>query len=137
MGTYTQSNDKVELAESVIIELCTEPNGKKNPEKLVTTSQIRKFLTAVNTVTGKVEQYQNENGKEKKLPPKLVTQVKFLKVKLAYQVGRGDQKVKDFAQKADLKKAIENIGDSVEKYEEFARYVEALVAFHKYYEGKD
>ena len=32
---------------------------------------------------------------------------------------------------------IDSIGDSVEKYEQFARYVEALVAFHKFYGGRD
>ena len=32
---------------------------------------------------------------------------------------------------------IDGIGDSVEKYQKFASYVEALVAFHKFYGGKD
>ena len=104
---------------------------------MVTTSQIRRFLTAVNTVTGKVEQYQNETGDLGKLSADLAAQVKFLKVKLAYQIGRQGRFVADFAKEADLMAAIDSIGDDVKKYEEFARYVEALVAFHKYYGGKD
>ena len=136
MGKYTENADKVELAESVIESLAQRKDGEGKPD-MVTTSQIRKFLTAVNTVTGKIEQYRNEHGQAETLSPELAVQVKFLKVKLAYQVGRGDQKIKSFAEKADLMAAIESIGNDVKKYEEFARYVEALVAFHKYRGGKD
>ncbi len=146
MGTYTQSNDKVELARSVMDELRKRTDKYGKPD-MVTTSQVRKFLTAVNTVTGKIEQYQNEHGEERTLSQELVAQVKFLKVKLAYQIGRADknpkgkasdyEKISDFEKKADLMAAIDSIGNDVKKYEEFARYVEALVAFHKYYGGKD
>ncbi len=127
MGKYAETSDKVDLAQEVM----------KNSFRLVTTSQIRRFLTAVNTVSGKVEQYQNETGKSEKLSPDLAAQVKFLKVKLAYQVGRGGGRIKDFVEETDLMAAIGSIGSDAKKYEEFARYVEALVAFHKFYGGKD
>ena len=140
MGAYTASKDKVDLAEKVMKDL-SEIKDKWGKKSMVTTSQIRRFLTAVNTVTGKVEQYQNETGKADKLTPELAAQVKVLKVKLAYQVGRGDLKgdlkIRSFAKEADLMAAIDSIGEDAKKYEEFARYVEALVAFHKYYGGKD
>ncbi len=128
MGAYTASKDKVDLAQSVM-------EGRNS--RMVTTSQLRRFLTAVNTVTGKVEQYQNETGEQGKLSADLAAQVKFLKVKLAYQVGRQGKIVSDFAKEADLMAAIDSIGSDAKKYEEFARYVEALVAFHKFYGGKD
>ncbi len=127
MGKYAETSDKVDLAQEVM----------KNSFRQVTTSQIRRFLTAVNTVSGKVEQYQNETGKSEKLSPDLAAQVKFLKVKLAYQVGRGSGRIKDFVEETDLMAAIDSIGSDAKKYEEFARYVEALVAFHKFYGGKD
>ncbi len=128
MGAYTASKDKVDLAQSVM-------EGRNS--RMVTTSQLRRFLTAVNTVTGKVEQYQNETGEQGKLSADLAAQVKFLKVKLAYQVGRQGKVVADFEKEADLMAAIDSIGSDAKKYEEFARYVEALVAFHKFYGGKD
>ena len=84
-----------------------------------------------------MEQYQNETGTLEKLSTDLAAQVKFLKVKLAYQVGRQGKVVADFAKEADLMAAIDSIGSDAKKYEEFARYVEALVAFHKFYGGKD
>lgn len=107
---------------------------------MVTTSQIRKFLTAVNTVSGKVDQFRN-SGKGNTLPEELQMQVKFLKVKLAYQIGRAQSNrgnpVKEFSEMAGLMTRIDSIGNSMEKYENFARYVEALVAFHKFYGGRD
>ncbi len=138
MGAYTTSKDKVALAEQVMAKL-SKQQDKHGNMAMVTTSQLRRFLTAVNTVTGKIEQYQNQSeaGTQAKLTADLAAQVKFLKVKLAYQVGRGDDKIKDFEKEADLMAAIGSIGDDAKKYEEFARYVEALVAFHKFYGGKD
>ena len=132
MGVYAATSDKVDLADKVMKKLSTATDKWGKPS-MVTTSQLRRFLTAVNTVTGKVEQYQNETGTLEKLSTDLAAQVKFLKVKLAYQVGRQGKVVADFAKEADLMAAIDSIGSDAKKYEEFARYVEALVAFHKFY----
>ena len=136
MGVYAATSDKVDLADKVMKKLSTATDKWEKPS-MVTTSQLRRFLTAVNTVTGKVEQYQNETSELEKLSTDLAAQVKFLKVKLAYQVGRQGKVVADFAKEADLMAAIDSIGSDAKKYEEFARYVEALVAFHKFYGGKD
>ncbi len=109
----------------------------------LTTSQLRLFLSAVNAVNGKVEQYKNrtEGAAPTKLSPELAMQVKFLKVKLAYQIGRAESKrgnpIKDFERETQLMRRIDAIGDDIRKYEDFASYMEALVAFHKFYGGKD
>lgn len=127
--------DYVDQAEHVMREL-HDKEVKNTKYKMVTKAQIRKFLTAVNAVTGEVEQYRLlQQGT--KLPEDLRMQVKFLKVKLAYQIGRMGTPVKDFNEEAKLMDWIDGIGDSVEKYQKFASYVEALVAFHKFYGGKD
>lgn len=127
--------DYVDQAERVMREL-HDKEVKNTKYKMVTKAQIRKFLTAVNAVTGEVEQYRLSQ-KETKLSENLRMQVKFLKVKLAYQIGRMGTPVKDFNEEAKLMDWIDGIGDSVEKYQKFASYVEALVAFHKFYGGKD
>lgn len=127
--------DYVDQAERVMKEL-HDKEINNSRYKMVTKSQIRKFLVAVNAVTGEVEQYRLSQ-KGTKLPEDLRMQVKFLKVKLAYQIGRMGTPVKDFNEEAKLMEWIDGIGDSVEKYQKFARYVEALVAFHKFYGGKD
>lgn len=110
--------------------------------ELVTTSQIRKFLTAVNIVTEKVNAYKLEKTDDyDTLPVELQAQIKYLKVKLAYQIGRNRSKwgnpVEDFEKEAGLISLIDGIKSSTKEYEKFAHYMEALVAFHKFYGGKD
>lgn len=138
MDNYVDRADKVMRALS-------EEAQKSYGSKMVTTSQIRKFLTAVNRVNGKIDQFKNGNKSSAsgRIPEDLQMEIKFLKVKLAYQIGRADSgrnranPVKEFADKSGLIGEIDKIGDSLERYENFAHYVEALVAFHKFYGGKD
>ena len=115
---------------------------EKWTSELVTTTQIRKFLTAVNTVTEKVNAYKLEKTDDyDTLPVELQAQIKYLKVKLAYQIGRNRSKwgnpVEDFEKEARLMSLIDGIKSSTKEYEKFAHYMEALVAFHKFYGGKD
>ena len=129
-------------AEEVIKKLVYTAHGKNGDYQKIdlTTGQIRKFLTAVNALTNKVEVYKAQNENHEKLPENLVMEVKYLKVKIAYQAGRDTSRnsvVKTFLEDAKLFERIEKIGDSLKAYEEFARYIEALVAYHKFYGGKD
>lgn len=109
---------------------------------VVTTSQIRKFLTAVNTITEKVNVFRMQNpDNAEQLPEELQAEIKFLKIKLAYQIGKNNNRwgnpVKDFADAGDLIKEIDAIKDSAKAFQTFANYMEALVAFHKFYGGRD
>lgn len=119
-------------AEAVILELKKQNNNRI----YLKTSQIRKFLTAVNAITNKVNVYKAKHLDKAVLPDELIGEVQFLKVKAAYQAGR-ERSVKDFMIKSRMKEEIERVGNSIVKYEEFARYIEALVAYHKFYGGKD
>ena len=129
------ARDIAAQAEKVIKDLCY-PDRYGGTRIDLKTNQIRKFLTAVNTVTGKIDIYRTKNDLTNKLPEDLAAEVKYLKIKIAYQAGR-EKSVKTFVEKAGLISWIDEIGDNVEKYEEFAKYVEALVAYHKFYGGKD
>lgn len=139
--------DIVERAENVMKSLKDESDGSGSKQygsnrlvKMITVSQIRKFLTAVNSLTDKVERYKVKHLRKGEqvleLSMDLAAEVKYLKVKLAYQSGR-EASVKAFERKAGLLKEISSIGRDLNKYMNFARYVEALVAYHKYYGGKD
>lgn len=119
-------------AEKVILDLKNQNKGKI----FLKTNQIRKFLTAVNAITNKVNVYKAKHLDIMELPDELIGEVQFLKVKAAYQAGR-ERSVKDFMEKSHMKDEIDRVGKSIAKYEEFARYIEALVAYHKYYGGKD
>ena len=56
----------------------------------------------------------------------------MMRVRLAYECGR-DNAVKAFVQKAELTEYLKKIHNSRENLEQFANYMEALVAFQRYY----
>ena len=132
-----EENQIVDRAEEVMRTL-------SQSKKMVTTSQIRKFLTAVNTVKEKISMHRMNNKEEDdSLPVSLQAQIKYLKVKLAYQIGRNKNKkesenpVEAFEKEAGLMKWIDEIKGSAKEYDKFSNYIEALVAYHKFYGGKD
>lgn len=124
--------DIAKEAEQAILALKKQNNGKI----YLKTNQIRKFLTAVNAITNKVNVYKAKRLDATELPDELAGEIQFLKVKAAYQAGR-ERSVKDFMKQSNMKRHIEAVGTSIAKYEAFAHYVEALVAYHKFYGGKD
>ena len=129
--------DIIEEAEEAIKSL--RKPSRKDPSKMViyvTTSQIRKFLTAVNSLKNKIDVYKINHLNEDVLSDDLVMEVKFLRVNILYQAKKNDN-VKEFIAKARIEKRINEIGDSIANFNKFYKYVEALVAFHKYYGGKD
>lgn len=130
--------DKAELA----IKSIRKPN-KKNHDKLVIelkTNQIRKILTAVNILKNKVDIYKIANPQAKKLDEELQMEIEFLRVNIAYQIGREKGKenlVREFIEKADLLNMVKDINGDIKAFENFCRYIEALVAFHKFYGGQE
>lgn len=122
--------DIAKEAEDVILNLKDQNHGRI----YLKTNQIRKFLTAVNAITNKVNVYKAKHLDATELPDELAGEIQFLKVKAAYQAGR-ERSVKDFMVQSKMKHHIEGIGTSISKYEEFAHYVEALVAYHKFHGG--
>ena len=120
-------------AESVIQSLIHEDKHGRLDLK---TNQIRKFLAAVTSVTNQIEVWHMQHIDTDVLPDNLAAAVKYLKVKLAYQAGRV-KSVKEFAEKAELARRIDAIGRDRRKYQEFAHFVEALVAYHRFHGGRE
>lgn len=130
-----ESFDVVTEAEKAIEGL--KYKDKNNRDRIdVTTSQIRKFLTAVNVVRNKVDLYKAKNKGAEALSKELTAEIKFLKVNLLYQAGR-TVAVKQFMTISKLDVIIDSIGDSLARFVKFTKYVEALVAYHKFLGGKD
>ena len=126
--------DIVKKAQDFVVNKLSETN-KYDPSKKeikITTSQIRKFLSGVNLIQNKM----NEEGET--LSDETVNEIKYLKIKLAYQAGREktrENKIKVLYD--NLVPEIDNIGNSKKKFLEFSKYIEAIVAYHKFYGGKD
>lgn len=115
----------VELAEKAINNL-----KKKNGE-LVTTSKIRNLLAMTADIYNQVV-----NLKEEKLSAELIGQINYMKIRFIYEAGREQQKEKR-VKEADILTHIDEIKNSRKQYILFSRYMEALVAYRKFYGGRD
>ena len=102
-----------------------EEMGKMLARKEVglTTSQIRKFLDAVNKI--------KSSGHQKK---DFRSACLLLKPKLAYAAGRQKKAVGPLM--TVLEPCIDKVCDE-EDFTRFHRFVEAIVAYHRYYGGRD
>lgn len=97
--------------------------GRYLNEKEVKISQIRRFIDELQ----RIKNMQNPD----------LDRVKFIKVKLVYAVGRADRKdqekgLKEFEQCVSY--CLENL-KSVEDMHQLIRFVETVIAYHRYYGG--
>ena len=122
----------VDKAEKVIINLAEE-SKKKNRGKvnIVTTSKIRNLLAMTADIYNQVVTSSKET-----LSEELNGRVEYLRVRFMYECGR-EPKVREFVQKAEILEILKEIKQSKKNYLLFSKYMEALIAFHRYYGGED
>ena len=122
----------VDKAEKVIINLAEE-SKKKNRGKvnIVTTAKIRNLLAMTADIYNQVVTSSKET-----LSEELNGRVEYLRVRFMYECGR-EPKVREFVQKAEILEILKEIKQSKKNYLLFSKYMEALIAFHRYYGGKD
>ncbi len=121
----------VEMAEQVIKPLSEKKTASGKSVPMVTTSKLRNLLAMVSDTYNDVL-----NLKEDKLTEELVGQINYMKIRFYYEAGR-EPKVKELLDHAKVFSLLDQIGGSRANYILFSRYMEALVAFRKYYGGKD
>lgn len=117
----------VDVAESVILALKNENNGRL----ALTTSKIRGLLSMTASIYTDVQRNRSET-----LSEELQSRVQYLRMRVAYEAGR-DPVVKKFVIKAELLEQLSNIRADKERLLLFCRYMEALVAYHRYHGGND
>ena len=127
----------VDKAEEAIKNLIEYNPKKKKEEIILTTSKIRNILMMVTDLYNEAIRC-----KEEQLSSDIVSRVKYMKMRLVYEIGRDisskeDLGIEKFANNAKLLEIIDSIGYSREDLILFCKYMEALVAYHKYYGGKD
>lgn len=101
----------------------------------LTTSKIRNILSLVNQIYNDVVLFEDNV-----LSSELENRIRYMKVRLVYEAGRDtsyDRNIKFFIEKAGLIDAIDFITKDKPKFIRFSRYLEALVAYHRFYGGKD
>lgn len=113
----------VDEAERVMSEL--------KAKRGITTSKIRAIHALVADI------YNAENLRsEAELLEESQLKLMRLRVRIIYDAGR-EQAVMAFVEKAQLLEYIKGIGKSRAEMIQFAHYMEALVAYHRYYGGRE
>lgn len=121
----------VDEAEKVILKLVNlkQKNGK--PVPIVTTSKLRNLLAMTADIYNQV---LNQN--EERLSEDICSRVEYLRVRFLYEAGR-ECAVKNLVEEAGIIDMLKGISGSKKKYILFSHYMEALVAYRKYYGGGD
>lgn len=97
--------------------------------KPITNTKLRNLYSLVMDIAN-VENLRTDET----LSTQSITKLMMMRVRIVYEAGREDS-VKQFLQEAQLLEYIKGIGDNREKFMCFARYMEALVAYHRYIIG--
>ncbi len=122
----------VERAEKVIVSLKNKVNPRNGrPVPMVTTSKIRNLLAMTADIYNEVMASSDEN-----LSSDLKARIEYLRVHFVYESGR-EAGVRNLVQEAGILEILKSMNGTKADYILFNRYMEALVAFHKYYGGKD
>lgn len=121
----------VDMAEQAIKELAALTDKNENPVPMLTTSKIRNLLSMTADIYNDVI-----NSKEEVLTKDILDRLQYLRVRLVYEAGR-EKTVKSFVDKAKILEYLGQIGTDKEQFVLFSRYMEALVAYHRYYGGRD
>ena len=114
-------------AEKVMRRLSSERNKNNEAFCGLTTTKLRRLYSLVMNIYTKVGTLDDFEEHR--------TDLQYLKVKMAYEAGRDDS-VKAFLSKTGLRELI----DRIESYDQFilyCRYAESLVAYFKFYGGKE
>lgn len=121
-----KNENYVDLAENVIKKMKKEKD--ENPrKKLVTTTKIRNLLSMISDIYNEIL-----DKPEEKLGRDIQDRISYLRVRFAYEAGR-EPVVREFVDAACILDHIKNIKGSRAEFILFSRYMEALVAFFKYY----
>lgn len=138
-GGVNQGNRNIEERKKE--RVVTEENYVEEAEKVIkeigynrdlTTSKLRNLLALSSDIYNMVMQ-QNKDV----LTEEVKSRIEYLKVRFIYEAGRDEKGVKKLVENANLLGVLKNIKGSKKNYILFNRYMEALVAFHRYYGGDD
>lgn len=121
----------VDQAEQTILHLQQEHERSGKRKEMVTTSKLRSILAMAADI---YNQILNESGE--KLSTEICGRISYLRVRVIYECGR-EIKVKEFVNQAGLLEILSDIKGSRKNYLLFHKYMEALVAFHRFYGGKE
>lgn len=128
MSKIISKENYVDDAEKAINSLRKDD---RNGQFYITTSKIRNLMSMSADIYNSVIA-----GTEDELTEEDKSRIDYLRVRILYEAGR-DRDVKDFVLKTKINDILKEMDKTKEDYILFYRYMEALVAYHKYYGGRD
>ena len=98
----------------------------------ITTSKIRNLLSLV------IDSYQSESRRTAdEITLETSEALKNMRVRVVYEMGRDNWNTGKFVRETELLQYLAGIQDRRKAFLRFFHYMEALVAYHKYYGGRD
>ena len=80
--------------------------------------------------------YNSERVGDKELTEASQNSLRMLRVRMIYEYGRNDDKFKSFIKETHILDHLLAIGSDRQKFIDYAHYMEAIVAYHKFYGDK-
>lgn len=119
----------VDLAEKKVLQMKDEKEDRerKDVRELVTTSKIRGILSMMADIYNDVQ-----NDTKESLNEEICSRIDYLRVRLVYDAGK-EKTVKHFVYVTELLECIKNIQGKRSEFILFYHYMEALVAYFKFY----
>lgn len=115
--------DYIEQAEDILL--------KGEWFRKITTSKIRRLFSLL------IDSYNLESiHTDNTLKPETVRQLHLAQIRMLYEAGR-DKNVKAFLESTKLVHYLKAIKDDHDAFINYFHYMEALVAYHKYFGGKE
>ena len=121
----------MKTAENVILKLSKEVDRRGNQNGLVTTSKIRNLLAMTAEIYNDVI-----NSTDEHLSQETIGRINYLKIRFVYEAGR-EKLVRSLVDEAQILSCLDDIKGSRKQFLLFSRYMEALVAYRKFYGQKD
>ena len=125
VNTMSQTN-YVQLAESVILA-----HKKHSDRESISTTQLRNLFALMTEVREILRVRQTDD-----LDETLQSRIQYIKMRFVYAAGRGEKGVPEFMTQSSLIGCLDTVKDSAKQFELVCKYMEALVAYHKYYINK-
>lgn len=122
--------DYVDAADAVMQQLAKVDSKNKKLKFDLTTSKLRNILTLVSDI------YNIENRRrDDAISSESAAKLQMLRIRVLYEAGR-ESSVKKFVETSKLLEYIKGIDKKRENMLRFCHYMEALVAYHRFYGGK-
>ena len=141
---YEKLNDDnyVDIAEKVLLSFKKEEENSKNNYnnkrnnnfEIVTTTKLRNLLAMISDIYNDVVTPGSTEDTNDKLIADITKRINYLKIKVIYESGR-EESVKKLVDRANISRHLDDVIKSKSKTDFilFSRYMEALVAYRKFY----